>query len=248
MASQSQGFPTTSRSTGRVRCWIECLLLVLVIPAATWAVGKLISVSIPSADHGSPAQRYLYWVSHGVVVEWLVVVALWFLLRSRGSSFKEFGVWRVGTWAAWAVALLFAALSIANNLRFFRFAHIPISYAFFPSGFHLVAALVMGITAGFCEEIMFRGFLMTELAKAGYSKFVQVFIQGIAFGLAHAGYLSQGFIAWLGIAVPTAFLGMMWGIAYLLGRRSLIPVIVAHFFNDSIALPWILFFMATASS
>ena len=42
-----------------------------------------------------------------------------------------------------------------------------------PPGFHLVAALLLGITAGFCEEVLFRAFLMTEFAnqlqKAGYS-------------------------------------------------------------------------------
>jgi membrane protease YdiL (CAAX protease family) len=74
---------------------------------------------------------------------------------------------------------------------------------------------------------------------------MQVFTSGVAFGFAHAGYLNQGVLVWLGIAVPTAFLGMMWGIAYLLGRRSLEPTMVAHFLNDATALPWITFFMMT---
>jgi len=105
--------------------------------------------------------------------------------------------------------------------------------------------MMMGITAGFCEEVLFRGFLMTEFANAGYRKVAQVVIPGVAFGLSHAGYLNQGFLPWLGIAAPTAFLGMMWGVAYLLGRRSLVPAIVAHFLNDATALPWISFFMVT---
>lgn len=58
---------------------------------------------------------------------------------------------------------------------------------------------------------------------------LQTLIPGLAFRLAHAGYLNQGFLVWLGIVIPTAFLGMMWGLAYVLGRRGLIPVIVAHF-------------------
>ncbi len=101
---------------------------------------------------------------------------------------------------------------------------------------------LMGVTAGFCEEVLFRGFLMTEFAKAGYGKGIQIFIPGLAFGLSHAGYLSQGFLPWLGIAVPVACIGMIWGSAYLLGRRSLIPAVVAHFLNDATALPWIMFF------
>jgi membrane protease YdiL (CAAX protease family) len=70
--------------------------------------------------------------------------------------------------------------------------HIPIAYAFMPLGFHLVAALLLGITAGFCEEVQFRAFLMTEFANASYGKVMQVLMPGVAFGLAHAGYLNQG--------------------------------------------------------
>ena len=152
------------------------------------------------------------------------------------------GVWRVGTWSAWVLALALAVLSILSNLRLFPRMHIP---AFVPHGFHLFAALVLGVTAGFCEEVLFRAFLMTQFAKAGYGKTIQVLIPGLAFGLAHAGYLNQGFLVWLGIVLSTAFLGMMWGVAYLLGRHSLLPTIVAHFLNDATALPWIVFFMMT---
>jgi hypothetical protein len=225
---------------------VECLILGLGLPACIWVVSSLIRLNIPAAVHGSPEQRFFLWIVAGLIVEWLFVIALWFVLRSRGSSFKDLGVWRFGTTQAWILALFFAALSIGSNLRLLPRMHIPISYAFLPPGFHLVAALLMGITAGFCEEILFRAFLMTEFAAAGYGKFMQILIPGLAFGLAHAGYLNQGFLPWLGIALPTAFLGMMWGIAYLLARRSLAPTVVAHFLNDATALPWILFFMITA--
>jgi len=153
----------------------------------------------------------------------------------------------VGTWPGWVLALSRAALSIASNLRLFPRMHVPVSAAFLPHGFHLFAALTLGITAGFCEEVLFRGFLMTQFSSAGYRKTVQVLVPGAAFGLSHAGYLNQGFLVWLGIMVPTAFLGMMWGIAYLLGRRSLVPTVIAHFLNDATALPWIVFFMVTAT-
>ena len=80
---------------------------------------------------------------------------------------------------AWVMALLFAALSIGSNLRFLPRMHIPIAYAFMPPGFHLVAALLLGITAGFCEEVLFRAFLMTEFANAGYGKVMQVLMPGL---------------------------------------------------------------------
>ena len=153
----------------------------------------------------------------------------------------------MGNWRAWVFALFWGALSISGNLRFLPRMGLSISAAFFPQGFHLAAALMMGITAGFCEEVLFRAFLMTEFADAGYGKVAQVLIPGVAFGLSHAGYLNQGFLPWFGIAVPTAFLGMMWGVAYLMGRRGLVPAIVAHFLNDATALPWIAFFMVTGA-
>lgn len=247
MDTQKLPFRTGRPSGVRGVCWFEALLLGLGIPAGIWITTKLISSSIPAATQGSSAQRFLLWILGGVIVEWAFVAAVWLLIRGRGQSFRGIGVWRFGTRAAWVVALLSAALSIGSNLRFLPRMHVPISYAFMPPGFHLMAALLLGVTAGFCEEVLFRAFLMSEFAKAGYGKVVQVLVPGAAFGLAHAGYLNQGFIVWLGIMLPTAFLGMIWGTAYLLGRRSLLPVMIAHFLNDATALPWIAFFMVTGS-
>jgi len=245
MATQALGANAFTPPTGRLRCWVESLTLGLGIPATIWVFSKFITGSIPAAVSGSPEQRFFFWFIAGVIAEWLFVIGVWFLLKNRGVSFRDLGVWRVGTWSAWVLALALAVLSIMSNLRLFPRMHIPISYAFVPHGFHLFAALVLGVTAGICEEVLFRAFLMTQFAKAGYGKTIQVLIPGLAFGLAHAGYLNQGFLVWLGIVLPTAFLGMMWGVAYLLGRHSLLPTVVAHFLNDATALPWIVFFMMT---
>jgi len=230
-----------------VRLWTEFVILGLGLPAAIWLAAKLIKLSIPAATNGSPGERFLWWITGPAIAEWLFVLGVVLVLHQRQLSLKDIGVWRVGSRKAWVFALAFGALSIGGNLRFLPRMGIPISAAFFPQGFHLAAALMMGITAGFCEEVLFRAFLMTEFANAGYRKVAQVLIPGAAFGLSHAGYLNQGFLPWLGIAVPTAFLGMLWGVAYLLGRRSLVPAIVAHFLNDATALPWISFFMVTGA-
>ena len=230
-----------------VRLWTEFVMLGLGLPAAIWVASKLIKLSIPAATHGSPGERFLWWIAGTAIAEWLFVLGVVLILRGRQLSLRDIGVWRVGNWKAWLLALGFAALGIAGNLRFLPRMGVPISAAFFPQGFHLVASLMMGITAGFCEEVLFRAFLMTEFANAGYRKVAQVLIPGVAFGLSHAGYLNQGFLPWLGIAVPTAFGGMLWGVSYLLGRRSLVPAILAHFLNDATALPWISFFMVTGA-
>jgi membrane protease YdiL (CAAX protease family) len=86
---------------------------------------------------------------------------------------------------------------------------IPIWYAFAPHGFHLVASLETGITAGFCEELLFRGLLMTHFAQVGYGRVAQVLIPGLSFGFSHLGYTVHGFWAGLGIITPTA---LMWAL------------------------------------
>src|SRR5437660_1323863 len=102
---------TSSASPGRLLCWLESLIIGIGVPAAIWFISKLISLSIPAAVHGSAEQRFLLWILGGVIVEWVFVIAVWFVLRTRRSSFKNIGVWRLGTWPAWVMALLFAALS-----------------------------------------------------------------------------------------------------------------------------------------
>jgi membrane protease YdiL (CAAX protease family) len=242
--------PGVRNVPSRPRCWIESGVLAFGAPAVIWAVSKVITSYVPAALHGTPEQRYWLWACGGLIQEWSFVGALWLVLRKRGLSFRDLGVWRSGTWPAWVVALGMAALSIGSNLRFLPRMHVPIANAFFPPlGFHLLAALTVGITAGFCEEVLYRAFLMTEFAEAGYGKAMQVILPGIVFGLTHAGYLNQvGFLPWLGIVIPTAFIGMMWGVSYLLGRRGLVPAMIAHFLNDATALHWIGFFMITARS
>jgi len=227
------------------RCWLEWAIVGFGLPGATGSLSKLVVLAIPAAKHGSVAQRFLLNLGGGLIGEWLFVFAVWIVLRGRNQSFRDVGMWRFGNWAAWGLALLFAGLSIASNLRFLPRMNIPIAHAFAPQGFHLFAALAMGITAGFCEEVLFRAFLMAEFAEAGYGKLMQVVLPGLAFGFAHLGYSVHGLVAGIGIMAPTALLGMIWGVAYLLGRRSLLPCIVAHFLNDSTALPWIMFFMFT---
>jgi len=104
------GVQPASASSRRLLCWIESLILGLGMPSGIWAISRLISLYIPAAVHGSREQRFLLWIFGGGIVEWSFVIVLWFSLRARRSSFRDLGVWRLGTWPAWTLALLIAAL------------------------------------------------------------------------------------------------------------------------------------------
>src|SRR5258708_3543077 len=175
-----------------VRLWTEFVILGLGLPAAIWVAAKLIKLSIPAATHGSPGERFLWWIAGPAIAEWLFVLGVVFVLRQRQLSLEDIGVWRVGNWRSWVFALFFAALSIGGNLRFLPRMNIPILSAFFPHGFHLLAALMMGTTAGFFGEVFFCSFLMAEFADARYKEVAPVLISRVAFRLSHARDLDQG--------------------------------------------------------
>jgi hypothetical protein len=190
-------------------------------------------------------QRYCLSVTALCGGEWIVMIGFLFWWKPSHIRMAEIGFAGVGTLSAWIVALGITSLSIVNGLTLLRRFGIPAASLWSLSGYHVYAALLMGCTAAFCEETLFRGFLMTEYAKAGYGKAMQVAIPGLFFGMAHFAIFERGLAAGLGTIIPTTLMGMIWGVAFLLGRRSLVPTIVAHFLNDATVLPWILFFFNT---
>jgi membrane protease YdiL (CAAX protease family) len=89
------------------------------------------------------------------------------------------------------------------------------------------------LTAGVCEEIIYRGYLITTVAGllggSRVATFVGCVIAAVVFGLAHdyqglAGMLSTGVV------------GLMLGTLYIAERRNLWTNIVAHAVGDTISL------------
>ena len=88
--------------------------------------------------------------------------------------------------------------------------------------------LMMGIvwtTASFCEEMVFRGFLMHRAVEMfGSRRFAWILaalFQAVLFGLVHA---YQG----IGGILTTGLIGLSFGLLYLVARRNLWPTIIGH--------------------
>ena len=75
-------------------------------------------------------------------------------------------------------------------------------------------SLPASVSAGFCEEFLFRGFLMLMIARAGGTPKAQIFWSSIAFGVGHIlwGPVGAMFTAVLGLsfAVVTTMRGNVW--------------------------------------
>ena len=103
----------------------------------------------------------------------------------------------------------------------------------------LLALAAAGAAALF-EETLFRGLLMNRMRARGRSAFAQVIVSGLAFGAAHGlwGLMAPEYT--LGFMAVTTALGLALACVFLLGRRSLTPVILSHFLIDAVLEPWLL--------
>ncbi len=88
----------------------------------------------------------------------------------------------------------------------------------------------VSFTAGFCEEVMFRGYLMTRLRLLG--KFtnwvIPVGLSAVVFGVCHAYQGTAGLIV-------LSVYGLMFALLYI-RTGTIWPCIIAHFFQDFSAL------------
>jgi membrane protease YdiL (CAAX protease family) len=254
-APQTTVVSSTKPRTNKWIAWLSVLgatvgMLVCVVVGL-----NLVAIVLLPFRSGFPALRTpnvltTLFATGSIVGEALMLLVLWRILRQKNDSLGRLGLWKSSPSIGWSVALLVAALSVVPGVRGLHHGALHLAYSkilFEPSFFHISVALILGCGAGFCEEILFRGYVMTRLSDAGYGAVVQVIASGILFGLAHGLYaLSGGVSVGLDIMSHTALLGALYAITYLLSRRSLMPCILAHFLNDAIVLPWIFLTMFSA--
>jgi membrane protease YdiL (CAAX protease family) len=85
----------------------------------------------------------------------------------------------------------------------------------------------LAVTAGLCEEFLYRGFAMAVIRRAGLPTAVVVLLSSILFGLAHLYQGRGGFVS-------TMVLGLLFGFART-ALGSLLPVVVWHMGVDVVA-------------
>lgn len=144
-----------------------------------------------------------------------------------------------GTFGAWSLGLVFAALYSAYAIR-----KIPLVREHWRTiSVVKVLGLLVAVAAALVEEAFFRRVLMDALMRAGWSAVAQVFASGLVFGVAHASWalITGHLVAGLGAMIATGTLGTGLGLVYVLGDRSLAPVIVAHFVVTGTIQPGIMF-------
>jgi CAAX protease family protein len=203
------------------------LLAVFVALTALGAAAQRAGRAQPQAAAAPP--RLVMLQVQAIVFEWLTLVWVWFGVRKKGVRVRQLisGRWLDaksvvrdvllggGLWLLW--------IGISWTVRFFlgqtRDA-IP-----YPANLlETVLAVAVAVSAGFCEEIVFRGYLLKQFQALTGSTVAAVLLQAAVFGLPH---IYQG----LRLAAMAALYGILFAVLAL-WRRSLRPGILAHAWSD----------------
>lgn len=132
-----------------------------------------------------------------------------------------------GTPLAWVLACLVALLYTAfavGNIPLVRQHCCRLSAA-------KLLGVVAAVAAAIVEEAFFRRLVMDWVQSAEGGRLLQIAASGLIFGLAHGswGIVTGRIAAGVGAMIATGSLGFALGAVYLIGERSLAPVIASHF-------------------
>jgi membrane protease YdiL (CAAX protease family) len=231
----------------RVGPWAALLLIIATFAVLEVVLPLLRAAVTPYLHLNGPRDTVALRAASSIVLVWAMFGAAWFILRMRGQTLSDIGFGRPTRLWGWALAILFAALYGGGTLMGMMKAGAPVTTDW--SFFRIAIALGIGISAGICEETVFRGFVMTQAGNAGLHWSLHILLSAILFGLAHMGWGGMsGHVQMqqmIGAMSATAILGLMMAATYVAGGRSLTPVIFAHGIIDILVEPWLLLYAVT---
>src|SRR5947207_10785129 len=214
--------------------WLIFLVLGVVLP---WR-GRARMKELLAMPRVNTAERLSLYAST-IAFQWLAVAVVAWRAWAHGFTASQFGL-VVPDRTKILIAAVVGTATIASlqwlNLR--RMGRIPveargslqaIAERILPqSTVELIPYLALAITAGLCEEFLYRGFAMAVLLHVGLPAWAVVLLSSILFGLAHS-YQGRGGI------VMTLLIGLILG-ASRLAYGSLMPAIFWHGAVDVVAV------------
>jgi membrane protease YdiL (CAAX protease family) len=206
--------------------WLVFLVLGLVIP---WRGRARLKRLLSEPPGGTKEKLTLYGAT--LAFQWIFSGVVAWRALARGLTATDLGLERLRQ-----VDLLFAGLAGAALLAGFQWLNLrrlgrtsgptrdlmsKLAERLLPrQAVEFAPYCALAITAGVCEEFLYRGFAMAALYRAGIASWAVVTISSVLFGLAHA-YQGRGGI------VGTMLLGFVFAWARLT-FASLLPVMIWH--------------------
>lgn len=225
--------------TSEQQNWIYCLgeMLLVFLPA-------FLFIKFTSAWVGEDLIRSysVVWIAN-----LLMLAMIWTSLKLRGQSWKDFGLTfnrvtpKQGLRVLGQSLLVFLFATgcfILGAIIMANITGIPESANFSRYDFlkdNLVGLLLslLGVyfISSFAEEVIYRAFLINRIIEITesfkYSKIIAVLLSSIFFGLIHYEWGPMGM-------VQTGFMGLAMGISYLVLKKRLWTLIIAHIYMDTL--------------
>jgi uncharacterized protein len=213
--------------------WLILFLLGVIVP---WRGHSRLRELLAKTSVASTERIWLYVST--ITFQWLAVAVVAWRARARGLSPSQLGL--VGRnagilcTAAITGAVLIATMQWFNLRRASRMSEGPsarlraVAQRILPqSARERVPFFALAVTAGICEEFLYRGFAMAAFLRTGLPLWTVIVLSSLLFGLAH---LYQG----RGGLIGATLLGLLFGVTRSV-FGSLLPVTVWHIAVDVVA-------------
>jgi len=206
---------------------------VLVLsPIAIGSIASAHQHGLPNANLPGLTHRLSSYFTV-LVEEWLGVLLVWLALRRRRLAVSGLVSGRWQTTRAFlrdlgvAIGFMVVVIPTVGALAYVLGANANTALANIPPTtlVELLVFLALGASAGFAEELIFRGYLIQQFSAWTGRFSIAIMLQGVVFGLAHGFYGK----AMLAVMVQGWLLGLL-----VYWRKSLRPGMLAHGLQDSI--------------
>ena len=216
--------------------WDIALIFLVLGVVVPWRGRKRLK-QLLAKPRVEPAERLsLYWST--IVFQWIAAAVVAWRSWAHGLTRQQLGLVMPGRILLFAVTVCGAVVIVTLqwfNLRRMGRSTSPLrgplqalAARILPqSSTELVPFLALALTAGLCEEFLYRGFAMAVIGRAALPTGVVVLLSSVLFGLAHLYQGRAGFVS-------TLLLGLLFGFSRS-ALGSLLPVIVWHVGVDAVA-------------
>jgi membrane protease YdiL (CAAX protease family) len=213
--------------------WLIVIVLGVLLPLR----GKLRLQKLMVLPQIGARERLSLYAST-IGFQWVAAALVAWRSWARGLGLEDLGLVVHGRWRI-AIAAIVGAATLGGfqwlNLRRMgrssgkarEFMRVLAERILPQSRLELVPFLALAVTAGICEEFLYRGFAMAALTRAGLPAWGVVLLSSVLFGLAH---LYQG----RGGLLSTLVIGTVFGMARI-AYDGLVPVMIWHFAVDVVA-------------
>ena len=226
--SPSEAVAAPAKPAIAVAPWWHTGLLVLLLLGGS-------ALNARQAHRGGLEAHHLQRYLGGMVAEGLVFLVVWWGLRLRRVSIAELigarrslRAWMEDLGVAgvfWALAVIvLACIGVAAQLLHLSTPQKTLAALAPNTAAELFLWIALSVTAGFVEELTFRGYFLRQFTAPLHAVWLGVVGSSLIFGLSHAYEGAAGMIA------ITVYGALFCGVALL--RRSLRPGMIAHAWHD----------------